>query len=139
MNLDDIAAASPAAQGRHTMAVACQDRLMHLAHRALDVHGMDPMAFVVVCIAVDSRWRPVVDELMPNNEPRWQTERERGATPVAMGIVMRTGFQDKVLAASPDLLPALSTSPTRGLAHLVVLDDTGGTVYDVPARVDATG
>ncbi len=134
MSLEDRLAASPGAQGRDRMADACAHRLMHMAHRALDVRGMDPMSFLVACIAVDSSWRPVVDELMPGNEQGWQAERDHGAMPVAMGIVMRAGFQDMVLRDNPGLQPSLTSPPASGHAHLLVLDDTGGTVYDVPAR-----
>lgn len=119
---------SAAAEKRHEMVVQSYGRLQHFAYRAQTVHNLSNEDVVVTCIAVDSRWRPLVDKLMPNEN--WQAIRDLGQIPVARG----TAFFPicKVIAeAMPDLAEVLLEKPSEGHYKLIALDDGGCTVYEI--------
>lgn len=124
---------SPAAEHRNTMFQGCVLRLQRLAYRGLNVHHLRSDQFVVICIAVDSRWRELVDTLMPGTD--WQRIRDTGQEPVANGLV-RVEFCDTLAEEEPGIVPALETVKNPlplGKANCVVLDDGGCTVYEVDA------
>ena len=129
---------SEAAMLRNDIVEQCMERLQHFAFRAFTKYGMAVDEFVVICIVVDSKWRDLVDLLMPNaTDAHWQTFRERGEIPVARGIAL-SGAVDLILERLPDLRPAFEDAYPEGTARCVALDDSGGTVYQIIAREDRT-
>lgn len=129
---------SPAAEQRNEMFAQSKHRLQHFAFRALTVHGKNSSEFIVVCIAVDSDWRELVDLLMPNTtEAQWQAYRDRGEPPIAMGFA-NTGARAYILERLPDLRASLEGVCPEGTANAVVLNQGGGSVYEITAQEDKT-
>ena len=91
---------SEAAEFRNTLYVDSMSRLQHAAWRALNVLGMRNDEVVVVCIQVDSRWRYIVDLLMPGHD--WQSIRDMGEEPVARGSAA-WGMCEVVAERLPDI------------------------------------
>lgn len=124
---------SPAAARRHEMVSQSMDRLQHLAYRSLHIRGQMNDEFVIVCIEVDSRWRGLVDKLMPN--ANWQPYRDAGQEPVAQGAVT-VEVCALIAEECPEVIPALKTL-SRELppqkANCVALDEGGCTVYEIDA------
>jgi hypothetical protein len=129
---------SDAAMLRNNIVDQCMERLQHFAFRAFSAYGLGVNDFVVICIVVDSRWRDLVNLLMPNaTDAHWQAFRDRGELPVARGIAL-AGAIDLILERLPDLRPAFEESYPEGTARCVALDDSGGTVYQIVARAEPT-
>jgi hypothetical protein len=124
----EILPMSEAAQGRHNVMLDSAKRLAQIAHRAIHVRDLKTNDFVVVCIKVDSRWRELVDILMPNHD--WQQYRDMGREPIARGTVLGP-ICDVLIEELPDLEPSLREVYPDGMAKAIVLDDTGGTVYQI--------
>lgn len=121
---------SESAEGRHAIFLQCVDRLRHFAYRAMSDHGLANDKFIVVCIAVDSSWRWLVDILIPGGD--WQRYRDRGEKPVARGCVsFNENFRRIIFAELPELEACLSERPREGTVNCIVLDDSGGTVYEI--------
>ena len=120
---------NPSAAQRHQMLMLAGARMRELAHRALYVHNLDPASFVVICIAVDSRWRPLVECVMPDSDDEWQKARENGNQPVALGIVR--GLNRLIACQLPKLRGPLEEAPAFGKVKAAILDDNGGTVYEI--------
>jgi len=125
---------SEAAQGRHDLMEQNLGRLEQIAHRAIHVKGLGANDFIIVCIKVDSRWRSVVDQLMPEHD--WQQYRDQGMQPIARGSVAAS-FADYLAEELPDLREALREVYPYGKAKAVVLDDTGGTVYEIEPKPES--
>lgn len=124
---------SPAAARRNEMVSQCMDRLQHLAYRAMHVRGQRNDEFVIVCIEVDSRWRGLVDRLMPDAD--WQRYRDMDQAPVAQGAVS-LDVCAIIAEQCPEVIPALETlwqplPPEK--ANCVALDEGGCTVYEIDA------
>ena len=119
---------SPAAQERHLFALANWSRLQHFVYRALNVRGKRNDEEVVVCIKVDSRWRYLVDMLMPGAD--WQQYRNQGQELVARGCAS-FGTCKHLAEKLPDVASVLMEVPEAGKMKCVVLDDGGCTVYDM--------
>jgi hypothetical protein len=84
--------------------------------------------FVVLCIAVDSDWRDLVDLLMPDHD--WQQYRDRGEQPVARGTVF-AAVCEYLVERLPNIEQSLMEIPPAGKAKAIVLDEGGGTVYEI--------
>lgn len=119
---------SEAARKRHAM-VACNiERLQHFAYRAKCVLGKSNEDVVVVCIQVDSDWRPLVDALMPNTN--WQKFRDLGQEPIARGTALFS-ICEVVAKRMPEIADVLMEKPGDGLYKCIALDDGGCTVYEI--------
>ncbi len=127
----EILPMSDEAKGRHVLMQTSAERLAQIAHRAIHVKGLKTNDFVVVCIKVDSRWRGLVDHLMPNEN--WQQYRDQGMEPVARGSVF-SALSDYLIKELPELKESLLEIYPDGKAKAVVLDDTGGTVYQIEPK-----
>ncbi len=119
---------SPAAQERHEFALANWQRLQHFAYRALNVRKKLNDEEVVVCIKVDTKWRYLVNMLMPNAD--WQQYRDQGLEPVARGTAS-FGTCKHLAEALPNIAGILLEVPDDGMMKCIVLDDGGCTVYDI--------
>ena len=93
-------------------------------HRAADI--------LIVCIVVDSSWRPLVDALLPGHD--WQAARDRGEIPVCQGSVPRQGTVDRLCEVVPEIAPALRQSPPPGQLHVVVCVEGGASLFVVTPR-----
>jgi hypothetical protein len=123
---------------RNDIVDQCMERLQHFAFRAFTAYGLGVNDFVVICIVVDSRWRDLVDLLVPNaTDAHWQAFRDRGELPVARGIAL-TGAINLILERLPDLRPAFEEPYPEGTARCVALDDSGGTVYQIVAQAQSS-
>ncbi len=122
---------SPAAEKRNVMYGQSLTRLAHLAWRQINLFNKGHDEFVTVAIAVDSRWRDLVDHLMPNTpESHWQAMRDQGIEPVAIGSVSRV-FCDFFAAEFTDIAAVLMAPPGDGFVKCIAVDDGGCTVYDL--------
>lgn len=119
---------SPASKKRQEMVVQCIDRLRNFAYRAMHIHGMTSIDVVVVCIKVDSKWRPIVDALMPGED--WQRIRDTGLEPVARGLAMFS-ICEVIAEELPDIADVLMETPTEGFYKCIALDEGGCTVYEI--------
>ncbi|MEI6649818.1 MAG: hypothetical protein WCL23_00090 [Candidatus Moraniibacteriota bacterium] len=119
---------SDAGRKRHEMIESCIDRLQHFAYRAKTVHGLTNKDVVVVCIKVDTKWRDLVDVLMPNAD--WQQFRDMGQEPVARGTAYFPICED-LAKELPDIAEALLEKPEDGRFKCIVLDGGGCTVYEI--------
>lgn len=124
----EIIPMSDAAKERHEMTQSSAERLAQMAHRAIHLKGLSPDQFVMVCIKVDSRWRWIVDQLMPGYD--WQQFRDRGEEPIARGSALFP-ICEVVAEELPDLKNALMEIPAEGRVKLIALDDGGGIVYEI--------
>ena len=121
---------SEAAEGRNQIFSQNMGRLQHFAYRAMNVHGLSNEEFIVVCIMVDSSWRWLVDAIMPGAD--WQPFRDRGENPTARGFVsLPEDLRGIIVAKLPEFDVCLSERPKEGTANCIVLDDSGGTVYEI--------
>lgn len=125
---------SPAAQKRHAMVTDSYERLQHLAFRAQSVHDLKNDEVVVVCIKVDTEWRPVVDALMPG--ANWQQHRDLGLEPAARGTA-KFPICEVIAEKLPGIADALMKKPKKGLYKCIVLDEGGGTVYEIEPKEEA--
>lgn len=125
---------SDAAEHRNTMYIQSAHRLQHFAWRALNILGKKNNEVVVICIEVDSRWRDLVEQLMPGYD--WDAERVSGRQPIALGST--TWAICKFLAEEfPDLAKVALEVPPEGKAKAVVLDDGGCTIYELEPKPDS--
>ncbi len=133
--IPESAQLSEAAEFRNTMYINSLSRLQHIAWRALNVHGLRNDQVVVTCIQVDSRWRDIVDLLMPNYD--WQSFRDAGEEPVARGSA-RWGICEVVAERLPDIADVCLEIPPEGKVKVIVLSDGGGTVYELEPKAEDT-
>ncbi len=124
---------SEAAEYRNNMYLGSLPRLQQIAWRALNVLGKRNDQIVVVCIQVDSRWRDVVDALMPGYD--WQSIRDKGEEPVARGSAMWP-ICEVVAERLPDIAAVCLEVPTEGMVKAIVLSDGGGTVYELEPKAE---
>jgi hypothetical protein len=117
-----------AAKKRHFMVLDSMERLQHFAYRAKNVHKQTNEEVVVVCIQVDSEWRPIVDALMPNQN--WQEIRDLGQEPVARGTAYFP-ICEVVAERLPDIAAVLLEKPSEGRYKCIALDKGGCTVYEI--------
>lgn len=122
---------SEAAEFRNTMYINSMSRLQHIAWRALNVHNLANDKFVIVCIEVDSRWRPIVDQLMPGQD--WQAIRDIGEEPMARGSAM-WGICEVVAEELPDIADVALEMPPKGKVKVIVLSEGGGTIYEMEPK-----
>ncbi len=130
----EIIPMSEAAKERHKLMLGNAVRLAELGQRAIN-KGFSTKDFVVVCIEVDTRWKSLVDILMPNENR--QLIRDTGASPIARGTVMKsicTFLREEL----PQIKDALMEDPTEGTLKAIVLNDTGGTVYKIRLRPEGS-
>lgn len=121
---------SDAAKRRHEMVIQHIGRLQHFAYRAKVVHGQTNAEAVVVCIKVDSDWRPIVDALMPGEN--WQRIRDLGQEPVAKGTAYFP-ICEIIARRLPKLASVLMETPTDGYYKCIALDEGGCSVYEIEA------
>jgi len=119
---------SEAAKKRHKMIVDSMGRLQHFAYRAKFIHELTNEDVVVVCIKVDSDWRPIVDALMPGHN--WQEIRDLGQEPVARGTACFS-ICEVVADILPDIADVLLEKPSDNCYKCIVLDEGGGIVYEI--------
>lgn len=124
---------SYSAKKRHSMVLQCLERLQNFAYRAKNVHGLSNDEVVVVCIKVDSDWRPIVDALMPRED--WQRFRDAGMEPVARGTASFP-ICEVVAERLPDIADVVLEKPSDGLYKLLALDEGGCTVYEIQPIAD---
>lgn len=94
-----------------------EDNLRWVARRARR-EGYSEKDVLLFCIAVDSAWRPLVDLLMPGQD--WQTTRDRGEPPVAVGYVRRAAWVAHLVRHVPDLGPKFNRRLPKGIYHALV-------------------
>lgn len=117
---------------RNAIAQANYVRLVEIAQRSFYERKLSRDQFVMVCIQVDdTRWRYIVDQLMPNTtDADWQKYRDRGEEPMARGSAMFPICE--VLAEElPDIADVLMEIPPEGHVKCIVLAEGGGTVYNI--------
>jgi len=129
--IPESAQLSDAAEYRNNMYVDSLARLQHAAWRALNVLGKRNVEVVVICIEVDSRWRDIVDQLMPGYD--WQSIRDAGEKPVARGSAMWP-ICEVVAERLPDIADVCLEIPAEGMVKAIVLSDGGGTVYELEPK-----
>ncbi len=119
---------------RHRIFEQRAQRLSVLAAKAIDVHRLKNDQFVMVCIEVDSQWKYIVDQLMPNYD--WQSDRDSGIMPIAHGSAMFP-ICEHLAEKLPELASVLLEIPPEGNVKVVALDTGGATVYEIrPIRAD---
>ncbi|NTW13812.1 MAG: hypothetical protein HGA31_02145 [Candidatus Moranbacteria bacterium] len=119
---------SDAGKKRHAMVEDSIERLRHFAYRAKHVRGLSNEQAVVVCIQVDSHWRPLVDALMPGED--WQRFRDMGQEPIARGTAFFPICED-IAKLLPDIAESLLEKPEDGRYKCIALDEGGCTVYEI--------
>lgn len=117
------------------MAAEKMPRLQHWAYRAANVRGLSGGDVVVVCIEVDSRWRDLVDHLMPGKEPLWQEQRDLGVKPVALGTVMWR-ITEWLVEQFPDITDVIMEVPPEGKYKGVILNHGGCTIIEIEPKLD---
>jgi hypothetical protein len=130
-NIPPSAQLSKAAEYRNLMYSQAMPRLQHFAWRALNLLGKKSNEVVLVCIQVDSRWRGVVDMIMPGKD--WDSVRATGADPVALGTV-EWSFCELVAEEFPDLANMAFEVPDEGCMKAFVLTEEGCTIYDLTPK-----
>lgn len=122
---------SEAAERRNEMVSQNMERLQHIAWRTMTVRKKNNEQFVLTCIKVDSPWRVLVDELMPNTpESHWQAVRDQGMAPVAVGAAS-VGICVIAAKRFPDIAAVINEIPAEGVAKCIALDESGCTVYNI--------
>lgn len=122
---------SEAAQKRHDMVIQYYERLQHHAFRAQSIRNRKNDDVVVVCIKVDSPWRPIVDALMPGYD--WQKIRDQRLEPVALGTA-DFPICEVVAERMPEIAEVLLETPKEGYYKCIALDEGGCTVYDIEPK-----
>jgi hypothetical protein len=117
---------------RRSMLDVSQAKMSAKAWRAINVLGMSPPEFVVVCIHVDdaNMWRELVELMVPDAESEWQRLRDKGDIPMAVGS-SKAVVSQIVVAMLPDLAPSLAEPPPEGFARGIALSHSGATVVDL--------
>lgn len=117
-----------AAQQRDRMFQLFDSKLAAMAHQMIRVNGLHRSQFVMACIKVDSQWRYIVDELMPNHD--WDEYRMTGQEPVALATA--TYRLCEILSARiPSLRRHLMEVPEEHMVKVLVLDESGVTIYEI--------
>ena len=122
---------SEEAEYRNTIYRQAAHRLQHLAWRALVVLGKKNCEFAIFCIQVDSRWRALVDHVMPGQD--WDVIRATGADPMAQGIIS-WAVCTFVAKEFPDIASIALEVPPPGKMKVVVLTDGGCTIYEIEPK-----
>ena len=117
-----------AAAKRHEMVAQGIRQLQHLAYRAKSIHGQKNDEVVVVCIKMDSGWRPIVDALMPGYN--WQEIRNLGQEPIARGTAYFSVCQ-AIAKRLPGIANVLLEKPNDGYYKCIALDEGGCTVHEI--------
>lgn len=84
---------------------------------------------VVVMIEVDSRWRDLVDQLMPAGFA-WDALRSEGP-PAVLVPLERASFVSCLSRAAPSLAKELSAAPSKNVLTCVLLADSGTSYFEV--------
>ena len=116
------------AKCRYAFVVDSLERLQNFAYNAKYIHQKNNDEIVIVCIKVDSKWRPIVDALMPNYY--WQKIRDQGLEPIARGSAL-FNICEIIAEMLPDIKDILMEVPPKDYYKCIALDDTGCTVYDI--------
>jgi hypothetical protein len=122
---------SEAAEHRNLIFSQNMPRLQNFAWRALNVLNKKNSELVVVCIQVDSRWRALVDTLMPGYD--WDEIRATGVDPLARGTAW-WGVCKIVAEEFPDIAHVALEVPEEGKFKAIVLTDEGCTIYDIDPK-----
>jgi hypothetical protein len=111
--------------------------LAEIAWRARE-HGHSEREVLLYCIAVDSRWRPVVDLVAPGED--WQLFRDSGTEPVALGYFARGEWVRALVRAMPGLGPKFQERLPKGMYQAVVCAHDEANVAGIrPRRQPALG
>jgi hypothetical protein len=105
--------------------------LAEIAWRARE-HGHSESEVLLYCIAVDSRWRPVVDLVAPGED--WQLLRGSGGEPVAGGYFARGEWVEALVGAMPGLAPKFQERLPKGIYQAVVCTHDEANVARVRPR-----
>ncbi|KKS30632.1 MAG: hypothetical protein UV60_C0006G0039 [Parcubacteria group bacterium GW2011_GWA2_43_11] len=125
---------SKEAEYRKKMYTESYSRLQHFAWRALNVHKKSNTELVVVCIQVKSKWKPLVDFLMPGYD--WEANHATNVELTAKGIA-GWGICNIVAGMSPNIADAATKEPTEGHFKVFVLADGGVTIYEIEPKEHA--
>jgi len=122
---------SEAAKYRDELYKNSYSRLQHLTWRAVNVHGKSNTEIVAVCIQVDSKWRALVDHLMPGQD--WQAVRDSGIDPIAHGTA---GWDVCTIVAAmcPSIANEATEKPSEGYFKVFVLADGGATIFEIEPK-----
>lgn len=112
-----------------------QDLLRHLAWKTLIAGNYTNTEIVLVCIEVDSMWRPLVEQLMPDHEDVWQQLRDSGHTPNAVGAI-DWSICSTLARKFPDLAEIILEVPTTGIVKGIILTEQGCLVADILPQAD---
>jgi hypothetical protein len=117
-------------------------RLQHKAWWVANIRNKtntDVVIFCIFCIQADSRWISVLEQLMPKNNPIWQSIRKvdqySATTHVIFGAVDYE-FCDYLAEEFPDTADNVLVKPGDGVYKGIVLNDWGCTVIDVLPQQD---
>lgn len=107
------------------------------AHQMIEEEHYLAAEICLVLIDVDdTEWTFMVEKLMPGNDAEWQEWRDKGARPVARGVVNWQLAQILVRVA-PDLKEAVDKGPDVGFLFAFVMAGGGVSVYQVPYNSEA--
>ena len=105
--------------------------LQHLAWRAIHHLKMSSSEFVILCIAVDTRWRSLVIEMTPQvPESYYESYRELGKMPLAT-FTGKVQVLNNLALEFPDTADKINAPPMEGMAKCVTLDDEGYSLYEI--------
>ena len=103
--------------------------LQFLAWRAMNTLKMPSTEFVIFCIAYDTRWRYIVDKMVPQiPKEYWQWSRNLGLMPVG-AFTGTKPILDHLAIAFPDTSEEMKSVVADGRAKCIVLDEEGYSLY----------
>jgi hypothetical protein len=113
---------------RNDLLVQAGPALMRLAHHHMYTQGLGRDTFVMLCIKPHPIWLPVLKHLQPQRD--WESLIESGEAPVVSGSA-----RFSVCTILSELMPKYTEEvlalPSEGHVKTIVLDETGGTVYEL--------
>ncbi len=100
------------------------------AYRLIHECNHRPDQFVMVCIKPHEAWLNILKRLAPHID--WEEAVEDG-TPILRGSATFS-LCEALGAAMPPLKESFMSLPPEGYVKTIVLDDSGGTVYEIIPR-----
>ena len=119
---------SESKEDRHWMFLSEISRLQYLAYIIKCSNALTNETMITVCIDVESEWRWLVDILVPYTN--WQTMGMFEARPLAVCTSSFSICKD-VAKKLPDIKDSIMEKPNAGHYKCIVLNDGGGTVYEI--------
>lgn len=107
------------------------EHLQAMVNRHIILKKADPGTLVAACIMVDDPlWGDLATRLVPDHD--WQQYRDKGADPIARGVLVRSTVADLFNEIRPDVAKLLRQGAPLGHVHAVILAKEGFSVYELP-------